>query len=151
MKENTNNDKPVSKDENTMKDDLTGKTLFGKYKVLKKIGDGSQSTIYSGENIKTGEGVAIKAEKQDVKHHLLEEEMKILSILKNHEGIVDIIACGRKGHNFILIEKLLGVGIGIGRVKIPNATLIGSLQKTDSIFHTAALQREASHGRFGNR
>ena len=113
MKENTNNDKSVSKDENTMKDDLTGKTLFGKYKVLKKIGDGSQSTIYSGENIKTGEGVAIKAEKQDVKDHLLEEEMKILSILKNHEGIVDIIACGRKGHNFILIEKLLGKSLDI--------------------------------------
>ena len=112
-KENSTNDKSVSKNENIIKDDLTGKILFGKYKVLKKIGDGSQSTIYSGENIKTGEGVAIKAEKQDAKDHLLEEEMKILSTLKNHEGIVDIIACGRKGHNFILIEKLLGKSLDI--------------------------------------
>ena len=104
-KENSTNDKSVSKNENIIKDDLTGKILFGKYKVLKKIGDGSQSTIYSGENIKTGEGVAIKAEKQDAKDHLLEEEMKILSTLKNHEGIVDIIACGRKSQNFILMKN----------------------------------------------
>ena len=102
------NNKSISKNENNIKEDLVGKVLFGKYKVIKKIGDGSQSTIYSGENIKTGEGVAIKAENQDSKDHLLEQEIKILIELKNHEGIVNIITCGRSGKNLILIEKLLG-------------------------------------------
>ena len=43
-KENSTNDKSVSKEENTIKDDLTGKTLFGKYKNRGRSGNKSGKT-----------------------------------------------------------------------------------------------------------
>ena len=95
-------------EENNDKKDFTDKILFGKYKVIKKIGEGSQSIIYSGENIKNNEGVAIKIEKKKDEDCLLEQEIRMLIRLKEHEGIVNIITCGKNGEYIILIEKLLG-------------------------------------------
>ena len=104
----SNNNKISSPEENNEKLDFTDKILFGKYKVIKKIGEGSQSTIYSGENIKTNEGIAIKVEKKNEGDCLLEQEIKMLIRLKEHEGIVNIITCGKSGKYIVLIEKLLG-------------------------------------------
>ena len=101
-------DKPLSHEENNENKDLIGNTLFGKYLIKKKIGSGSQSMIFSGQNIKTKEEVAIKVESQNNNNCLLKEEIKMLIRLKNHKGIVNIITCGKRGHNLILIEKLLG-------------------------------------------
>ena len=94
-------------------DELINKIIFGKYKVLKKIGSGAQSTIYSGENIKTKESIAIKAENQKKTEGLLKQEIKVLIELRNHEGIVNIITCGRSGDNLIIIEKLLGKSLDV--------------------------------------
>jgi len=98
---------------NNDKKDLSNKILFGKYRVLKKIGEGSQSIIYAGENIKTKEGVAIKTEKINTKDCLLKQEIKVLISLKNHPGIVNIITCGRNGENLILVENLLGKSLDL--------------------------------------
>ena len=109
----SNNNKISSPEENNEKLDFTDKILFGKYKVIKKIGEGSQSTIYSGENIKTNEGIAIKVEKKTEGDCLLEQEIKMLIRLKEHEGIVNIITCGKSGKYIVLIEKLLGKSLDL--------------------------------------
>ena len=90
------------------KNDFTNKIIFGKYQIIKKIGEGSQSSIYSGENVETKEKVAIKMEKQKEKDCLLKNEIYLLYRFKNNEGIVNIITCGRCWGNFVLIENLLG-------------------------------------------
>lgn len=74
---------------------------------FKKIGTGSQSTVYSGENIKTKENIVIKAENQKANNSLLKQEIKVLIALRNHEDIVNIITCWSSGQNLIIIEKLI--------------------------------------------
>ena len=90
------------------KNDFIDKIIFGKYRIIKKIGEGSQSSIYSGENTETKEKVAIKMEKQKAKDCLLKNEIYLLYRFKNDEGIANIITCGRCLGNFVLIENLLG-------------------------------------------
>ena len=105
----SNNIKISYPEENNEKNIFIDKIFFGKYKVIKKIGEGSQSMIFSGENIKTNEGIAIKVEKRKKEEDcLLKQEIKYLIKLKEHEGIVNIITCGKSGEYMILIEKLLG-------------------------------------------
>ena len=88
--------------------DYVGQIIFKKYKITKKIGIGTQSTIYSGHNIITKEPIAIKVENQQVKDSLLRNEMNILYKLKKKPGIVNMITCGRNKNNFILVENLFG-------------------------------------------
>lgn len=40
----------------------------GKYKITKKLGEGSYGMLYSGVNLKTNEDVAIKLEKLDCEY-----------------------------------------------------------------------------------
>ena len=105
-----NNELP---DSNNSKVDFIGKILFGKYRIIKKIGEGSQSSIYSGENIKTKESVAIKTEKQKEIDCLLKKEIYFLYRLKGQKGIADLITCGRSGENLVLVENLLGKSLDI--------------------------------------
>ena len=92
---------------------LIGKELFKKYLVKKKIGEGSQSTIYSGQNIQTKENVAIKTEKRTVKDCLLQKEIYTLFRLKKNIGFPNLITCGRSGENLVLIETLLGKSLDV--------------------------------------
>jgi serine/threonine protein kinase len=41
-------------------DDIINKTFFEKYKVIKKLGQGSFGQVYSGTNIKNEETIALK-------------------------------------------------------------------------------------------
>jgi serine/threonine protein kinase len=100
-------------DSNNSKQDFTGKVIFGKYRVIKKIGEGSQSSIYSGENIKTKESVAIKTEKQKETDCLLKQEIYFLYRLKDQKGMPKLITCGRSGENLVLVENLLGKSLDI--------------------------------------
>ena len=93
-------------------DNLINKIVFGKYKILKKIGAGSQSLVYLGEIIKTKENVAIKVEKE-TEDSLLKKEIKVLIALRNLEGIVNIVTCGRSGGNLVIVEELLGKSLDV--------------------------------------
>jgi serine/threonine protein kinase len=55
---------------------------FGKYKPIKKIGEGSFGMIYLAVNEQTGEKYALKFEEKKKKNNLLESEAYILSYLK---------------------------------------------------------------------
>jgi len=113
INDNSKNLKNELPDSNNSKQDFTGKVLFGKYRVIKKIGEGSQSSIYSGENIKTKESVAIKTEKQKEIDCLLKKEIYFLYRLKGQKGIADLITCGRSGEDLVLVENLLGKSLDI--------------------------------------
>lgn len=46
--------------ESNNSNDIIGKTFFSKFKVTKKIGQGSFGQVYQGYNIKNNELVALK-------------------------------------------------------------------------------------------
>ena len=90
-----------------MAEDIFKKIIFGKYKCLKKLGKGSFSLVCKGQNILTGENVAIKIEEQKNKGNTLEEEAYILFYLKG-PGIPEVKSFGISGQYKILVETLLG-------------------------------------------
>ena len=91
------------------KDPNINKIYFKKYKVLKRIGEGSFGSIYEGINIQTNEKIAIKLEDR-AQYNLLEEEGYTLFTLKGF-GIVELISYGRNKEYNIMIQPLLGDSI----------------------------------------
>ena len=47
-------------DDTDQKDEIIGKIFFKKYKVLKKLGQGSFGAVFKGINIQTNEDIAFK-------------------------------------------------------------------------------------------
>lgn len=79
-----------------------------KYKLIKKIGEGSFGSIYKGENIRTRELVAIKVETINKNHKLLKNESIIYQYLNNVEGIPSVKWFGRDNNNYYMVINLLG-------------------------------------------
>ena len=86
---------------------IENKIYFNKYKTDSKIGQGSFGKIYSAHNINNGELYALKIEKRNGGHSLLETETYILCYLKG-EGIPFIKSYGFSGEYNILVMELLG-------------------------------------------
>ena len=81
--------------------------IFGKFKLIKKIGEGSAGKVYSGVNVKTQEKVAIKFESKSLPLNFLKSEAFYLFMLKS-VGIPKLKAFGRFKTYNILVENLLG-------------------------------------------
>jgi len=82
--------------------------LFGKYKIMKKIGQGSYSSIFLGKDIHKNKYVAIKTQRKNCKQfNQLEKEAYYLYFLKGL-GIPKVISFGYRGNYNILVETLLG-------------------------------------------
>jgi len=58
------------------------KIIFGKYKLQKKLGEGSFGKIYSAINLQSGENFALKFEERSANHNLLEQEACILRYIQ---------------------------------------------------------------------
>ena len=86
---------------------IENKIFFSKYKPDTKIGEGSFGKIYSAHNINNGELFALKLEKRNGAHSLLEIETYILCYLKG-EGIPFIKSYGFSGEYNVLVMELLG-------------------------------------------
>ena len=86
---------------------IENKIYFNKYKADSKIGQGSFGNIYSAHQIHNGEKYALKLEKKNGSHSLLETETYILCYLKG-EGIPFIKSFGFSGEYNILVMELLG-------------------------------------------
>jgi serine/threonine protein kinase len=56
--------------------------VAGKYRLVKKLGEGSFGTVFQGTNIKTGEDVAIKLENQKAEINQLHYEYRVLKVLE---------------------------------------------------------------------
>ena len=81
--------------------------IFGKFKILKKIGEGSFGKVYSGLNENTQESVAIKLEPKTAYSNCLKSEALYIFMLKG-VGIPTIKAFGTYKNYNILVENLLG-------------------------------------------
>ena len=91
---------------------LTGKILWNKYKITKKIGQGSFGRIYEGINLITEELFAIKIEEICENTQLLEKEAIFLYYLKG-PGIPTIHLYDSIEDYHILIESLLGKSLEV--------------------------------------
>ncbi|GLJ05925.1 hypothetical protein SUGI_0028330 [Cryptomeria japonica] len=79
-----------------------------KYKMGRKIGNGSFGEIYLGTNIHTDEEVAIKLENVKTKHPQLLYETKVYKLLMGGPGIPNIRWFGIEGDYNVLVMDLLG-------------------------------------------
>ena len=83
------------------------KLIFGRYKLIRKLDEGTFGKVYLGLNIKTKEVVAIKLESKKNPLCFLETEAYYLYILKGI-GIPKLISYGQNERYNILVESLLG-------------------------------------------
>ena len=81
--------------------------IFGKFKLLKEIGEGSFGKVYSGINIKTQDPVAIKLEPKSLPLNFLKSEAFYLFMLRG-VGIPELKAFGMHKKYNVLVENLLG-------------------------------------------
>ena len=81
--------------------------IFGRYKIIKKIDEGSFGKVYLGLNIKNKEKVALKLEPKSNPLYFLETEAYYLYILKGI-GIPKFETFGHNEKYNILVETLLG-------------------------------------------
>ena len=81
--------------------------IFGRYRLIQKIDEGSFGKVFLGYNEQTNEKVAIKLEPTSNKVQILKSEAFYLFMLKS-VGIPKLKAFGKNKKYNILIETLLG-------------------------------------------
>ena len=87
------------------------KLIFGKYKIIKKIGKGAYSSVFVAKQLINQKMVAMKIQDNTEKLGNLEKEAYYLYELKDI-GIPTIISYGHYRNYNILVEELLGKTIG---------------------------------------
>ena len=90
-----------------MYEELLTRIIFGKYKIVNLLGNGSFGYVFKGKNITNGEKVAIKIENWKTQGNILEGEAFILFHLKG-VGVPEVKSFGKIGNYKILVETLLG-------------------------------------------
>ena len=90
-----------------MAEKLIQKLIFGKYKILKLLGNGAFGIVFKGKNVLNGESVAIKVEEWKKQGNILEDEAYNLFLLKGN-GFPEVKSFGKLGKFKILVETLLG-------------------------------------------
>lgn len=95
-----------------------------KYKLIEKIGEGSFGSIYKGQNIRTGEYVAIKIESIRSNTKLLKNESIIYQYLNNSIGIPSVKWFGKDTNNYYMVLNLLGVSLQTLKNKYSKLSLI---------------------------
>jgi serine/threonine protein kinase len=94
--------------------DLIGTTLLGRYRVIKKLGEGGMGTVYLGEHATIGKKFAVKvlsyeyAHKDDLRERFLQEARAASMI--SQENVVEITDFGDTpdGSVFFIMEFLQG-------------------------------------------
>ena len=86
-------------------DEMIGKLVFDRYKILKRLGAGSFGCIYSAEY--ENQLYAIKLEERDSGRNLLENEAYVMSYL-NGPGLPAVKSYGYSSRHNILIMELMG-------------------------------------------
>lgn len=99
----------ASKSKSTEDDDdiFTGKLLFNKYKLIKKLGQGSFGSIYVGQSIYSNKLYAVKIEDMKKDQFILEGEALLLGLI-NINRVPKLKSFGYSGTYIILIMELLG-------------------------------------------
>ena len=81
------------------------------YNIKQAIGKGYCGTIFKGINEKTGQPIAVKAEKISEKNKHLAEEYAIYQRLYGLEGMPKVLYYGRLEKDNIMIMELLGPSV----------------------------------------
>lgn len=88
---------------------IVGEIIANKYKIIRKIGSGTFSSVFEAEHIYKGNKVAIKFDTDDVSKALIENEINIYLYLIR-EGVKNIAGFksfgNLKSNNYIIMERL---------------------------------------------
>ena len=88
-------------------DNYLGQTIFNKYKLIRKLGQGSFGSIYQAQSKCSNKYYAIKLEDMRQEEFILEEESIFLTYL-NIPGVPKFKTFGYSGSLIILVMELLG-------------------------------------------
>eukprot|EP00005_Dracoamoeba_jomungandri_P006934 CAMPEP_0174269078 /NCGR_PEP_ID=MMETSP0439-20130205/39769_1 /TAXON_ID=0 /ORGANISM="Stereomyxa ramosa, Strain Chinc5" /LENGTH=265 /DNA_ID=CAMNT_0015357649 /DNA_START=1 /DNA_END=795 /DNA_ORIENTATION=- len=94
--------------------------IKGKWKIIRKIGQGAFGEIYSGRDINTNKLVAIKVERVDSKKQVLKLEVAVLKKLQICPWVVQFITCGRNQEINYMVMELLGDNLSELRRRQPS-------------------------------
>ncbi|HEY5090431.1 MAG TPA: serine/threonine-protein kinase, partial [Polyangia bacterium] len=97
--------------------DFTGRVIDNRYKVLRKIGEGGMGTVYAGEHVEIGKGVAIKilhpaySTQSDLVERFRREARAASRI--GHPNIIDVTDFGstEDGCAYFVMEHLDGIDL----------------------------------------
>jgi|LNFM01.1.fsa_nt_gb serine/threonine protein kinase len=97
--------------------DLTGRTIAGRYEVLRRLGEGGMGVVYSAMDTRLEKQVAIKVLKEDFAHRQdvvarFTQEAKSAARIK-HENVLDVTDYGgtEDGSFYIAMELLVGTDL----------------------------------------
>jgi serine/threonine-protein kinase len=97
--------------------DLTGRTIAGRYNVLRRLGEGGMGVVYSAMDTRLEKQVAIKVLKEDFAHRSdvvarFTQEAKSAARIK-HENVLDVTDYGgtEDGSFYIAMELLVGTDL----------------------------------------
>ncbi|GMI64180.1 casein kinase I, CASEIN KINASE I-LIKE 11 [Hibiscus trionum] len=82
--------------------------IGGKFKLGRKIGNGSFGELYLGVDVQSGEEVAVKLEPVKTKHPQLHYESKLYMLLQGGTGIPHLKWFGVEGEYNVMVIDLLG-------------------------------------------
>jgi len=85
--------------------------ISNKYRVVSKISEGEFGEVFEGENIRSGEKVAIKFEYKHDNIKMLKNEAKIYQYLKNKDGFPQLKWFGSTEKMNYLVIDLLGYSL----------------------------------------
>lgn len=103
-------------------------SIHRKYKFIHKIGSGCFGTIYKGQNIRTGEFVAIKVEPTHSEIQLLLHEASIYPRLKGCYYVPELKWVGKDEYNHYMVLTLLGPSLyGAGPLSLSLVFKIGTM------------------------
>ncbi|HEY4394680.1 MAG TPA: protein kinase, partial [Polyangia bacterium] len=105
------------KDDESLGVDFTGRVIDSRYRVLRKIGEGGMGTVYAGEHVEIGKGVAIKilhpaySTQQDLVERFRREARAASRI--GHPHIIDVTDFGstEDGCAYFVMEHLDGIDL----------------------------------------
>jgi serine/threonine protein kinase len=126
-----------------------------KYKLIKKINEGSFGTIFKAENIRTKEMVAIKFENKSEQMKSLKNEARIYQYLGKLNGFPQLKTFGTTGEFNYLVMDLLGCSLTniIKKHKqiSLNTTLVWGIQiiqRIQSLHNNCLLHRDIKPSNF---